>query len=140
MGKLRSNFMGTEFYLYDSGSNPKETTMGMSASARVERVRQELGFIQYASNVLGARGPRRMSVWIPRIDRSGDVAEFRPMRKDEGMAERVKAEDTSQVRRVRAAACGLVRRSVLTPVSLVATLFSSSFVFTLLASPPVPRR
>ena len=103
MGKLRSNFMGTEFYLYDSGSNPKETTMGMSASARVEHVRQELGLVQYASNVLGARGPRRMSVWIPRVDRSGEVAEFRPMRKDEGMAERVKADDTSQVRRVRAA-------------------------------------
>ena len=24
LGKLRSNFLGTEFYLYDSGDNPKK--------------------------------------------------------------------------------------------------------------------
>jgi len=24
LGKLRSNFLGTEFYIYDSGENPKK--------------------------------------------------------------------------------------------------------------------
>ena len=25
LGKLRSNFLGTEFYIYDSGENPKKS-------------------------------------------------------------------------------------------------------------------
>jgi hypothetical protein len=25
LGKLRSNFLGTEFYLFDNGDNPKDT-------------------------------------------------------------------------------------------------------------------
>ena len=40
VGKLRSNFMGTEFYLYDNGTNPKEMTQGMTGGARIDRVRR----------------------------------------------------------------------------------------------------
>jgi len=38
-----------------------------------------------------------MSVWIPKVDVEDVAAEFRPMRRDEGMAERVKADDTSEM-------------------------------------------
>ena len=56
IGKLRANFMGTAFHVYDDGTNPKEMTMGMTGGARLDRVRRELAYVQYASNVLGARG------------------------------------------------------------------------------------
>jgi len=38
LGKLRSNFLGTEFYLYDTGDNPKK-------AKNVNTVRQQQGVI-----------------------------------------------------------------------------------------------
>jgi tubby-related protein 1 len=40
LGKLRSNFMGTEFNIYDHGENPKKTK-------DAQRVREHLGVILY---------------------------------------------------------------------------------------------
>jgi hypothetical protein len=63
LGKLRANFVGTEFRVYDNGSNPDdidnddEDEKGASSEAR-----QELGVVLYESNVMGARGPRKMQV------------------------------------------------------------------------------
>ena len=96
IGKLRSNFMGTEFTLYDDGTNPKELTQGMKAGTPYQRPRRELGIVQYASNILGARGPRRMSVFLPRVVR-GIASEFTPLRKDETIAARVKNDDTTEM-------------------------------------------
>jgi hypothetical protein len=62
MGKLRSNFLGTEFTIYDKGENPEQT--GGKAS---DETRNELGIVAYASNVLGSRGPRKMRVALPRV-------------------------------------------------------------------------
>lgn len=64
LGKLRSNFLGTEFYLYDDGDNPKK-------AANYQSVRQEHGLIEYETNVLGSKGPRRMKVLLPMVDRDG---------------------------------------------------------------------
>lgn len=55
--------MGTEFRIYDNGSNPDDVdnddddVAGASSDAR-----QELGVVLYESNVMGARGPRKMQV------------------------------------------------------------------------------
>ena len=62
LGKLRSNFLGTEFYLYDDGDNPKK-------AKKFEDSRTEHGIVEYETNVLGSKGPRRMKVLLPLVDR-----------------------------------------------------------------------
>jgi tubby and related proteins len=57
LGKVRSNFLGTEFTLYDSGENPSKTKM-------FSKMRCELGIVLYESNLLGAKGPRKMKVMV----------------------------------------------------------------------------
>ena len=57
IGKLRANFAGTEFQIFDAGWNP--TAFG-DAEEEGAAVRAELGAVIYTSNVLGSRGPRKM--------------------------------------------------------------------------------
>lgn len=59
LGKVRSNFLGTEFHVFDTGCNPKKCKGNIAA------VRSELGAVIYESNLLGSRGPRKMRVIIP---------------------------------------------------------------------------
>jgi len=83
LGKLRSNFVGTEFQMFDDGINPKDaddivntsSTTATSAGTTTttpqfvnKDARQELGVIIYAANVLGSRGPRKMQVALPEVD------------------------------------------------------------------------
>ena len=58
LGKVRSNFLGTEFHVYDRGENPEECK-------DLSKIREELAIVIYESNLLGARGPRKMRVLIP---------------------------------------------------------------------------
>jgi len=60
LGKVRSNFLGTEFILYDAKENPKK-------AGGNEELRQQLGVVQYETNVLGSKGPRRMKVLLPMV-------------------------------------------------------------------------
>jgi tubby-related protein 1 len=60
LGKLRANFVGTEFRFYDNGSNPDDVDGDDPETSAAAR--QELGVVQYESNVMGSRGPRRMQV------------------------------------------------------------------------------
>jgi tubby-related protein 1 len=60
LGKLRSNFIGTEFNLFDSGENPEK---GDPLTCR-----NELAYIEYEKNILGLKGPRKLRVIIPDID------------------------------------------------------------------------
>ena len=62
--------MGTEFYLYDDGVNPKK-------ERGVERVRREHGIIEYETNVLGSKGPRRMKVLLPLVNSDGSQTVFK---------------------------------------------------------------
>ncbi len=146
LGKLRSNFMGTEFCLYDTGVNPgiavpESKTSGehsptavsagnngnlaklglhqasqghdspteatssssssssdggssarsspppslspsaTSAATAVDRTaRRELAVVTYESNVLTSKGPRKMTVLIPRIRRDNTPVIWRPLR------------------------------------------------------------
>ncbi|GBG32634.1 Tubby protein-like [Hondaea fermentalgiana] len=67
LGKLRSNFIGTEFQIFDKGVNPKNADPD-SLHVGTTPVREELGAILYNSNVLGSRGPRKMKVAVPVVD------------------------------------------------------------------------
>ncbi|MEQ2300537.1 hypothetical protein AMECASPLE_026685 [Ameca splendens] len=61
IGKLRSNVLGTKFTVYDGGENPEKKPFIKES----ESVRQELAAICYETNVLGFKGPRKMTLIIP---------------------------------------------------------------------------
>ncbi|MEE6498674.1 hypothetical protein FKM82_003200 [Ascaphus truei] len=74
IGKLRSNLMGTKFTVYDNGLNPGKTSSSLEAS----NLRQELAAICYETNVLGFKGPRKMSVIIPGMNMDHERVSIRP--------------------------------------------------------------
>ena len=58
LAKLRSNFIGTEFFLYDNGVSPKKQTS-------YNAIRKELAYIKYEKNIFGVKGPRKLRVITP---------------------------------------------------------------------------
>lgn len=81
-GKVRGNFLGTQFVCYDKGANPKKADESLNVSQF--GARQELGVVNYQHNVLGMRGPRKMTVAIPSVDQAGRRAIFKPDTKGKG--------------------------------------------------------
>ncbi|XP_055577978.1 tubby protein homolog isoform X3 [Falco cherrug] len=79
IGKLRSNLMGTKFTVYDNGVNPMKTTSSLEGST----LRQELAAICYETNVLGFKGPRKMSVIIPGMNMDHERVSIRPRNEHE---------------------------------------------------------
>ena len=79
-GKVRANFVGTEFTIYDNGE--KSARHAGPNGARVE-----LGAVTYQYNVLGTRGPRKMMASIPAVDGSGNSV-FRPVNAEDSILER----------------------------------------------------
>ena len=72
LGKLRSNFIGTEFTIYDTGTNPNKR------NAAPETLREELGLVMYQANILGGKGPRKMRVILPELDAEGRRVQWKP--------------------------------------------------------------
>uniref|UniRef100_A0A3Q1DFE5 Tubby C-terminal domain-containing protein n=1 Tax=Amphiprion ocellaris TaxID=80972 RepID=A0A3Q1DFE5_AMPOC len=79
VGKLRSNLMGTKFTVFDNALNPERALPDMS------NARQELAGIIYETNVLGMKGPRRMTVVIPGMDKDNDRVPLRPRSDCDGL-------------------------------------------------------
>uniref|UniRef100_A0A2K6FHX7 Tubby-like protein n=1 Tax=Propithecus coquereli TaxID=379532 RepID=A0A2K6FHX7_PROCO len=81
IGKLRSNLMGTKFTVYDHGVSP------VKAQGLVEKAhtRQELAAVCYETNVLGFKGPRKMSVIIPGMNMNHERIPFRPRNDHESL-------------------------------------------------------
>ncbi|KAM4524795.1 uncharacterized protein PAE49_000966 [Odontesthes bonariensis] len=77
IGKLRSNVLGTKFTVYDGGENPEKKPF----IKECETVRQEMAAICYETNVLGFKGPRKMTVIIPGMLENDERVSIRP--KDE---------------------------------------------------------
>ncbi len=73
LGKLRSNFMGTEFQIFDNGHNGKDEPEFPN-----QEIRRELGAVTYAANVWGSRGPRKMQVALPAVDENGKMVQSDP--------------------------------------------------------------
>jgi len=61
LGKVRANFLGTEFYIFDEGCNPNK-------AKSPDQIRAQQGVVQYETNLLGSKGPRRMKVLLPNVD------------------------------------------------------------------------
>ncbi|XP_061100629.1 tubby protein homolog isoform X2 [Conger conger] len=93
IGKLRSNLMGTKFTVYDSGLNPVKTPSSLEAS----NLRQELAAICYETNVLGFKGPRKMSVIIPGMNMEHERVSIRPRNEHETLLARWQNKSTESV-------------------------------------------
>ena len=83
VGKLRSNFLGTEFYIYNDGANPKK-------AVSEDETREQHGCIQYETNVLGSKGPRRMKVLLPYVNENEEQFKFPAKDEQEMISEKFK--------------------------------------------------
>ena len=72
LGKLKSNFFGTEFNAFDAGAKPKK-------EKNKDLHRLNLASITYDTNLFGLKGPRKMKVYIPHVNASDfQVSKVRP--------------------------------------------------------------
>lgn len=85
IGKLRSNLMGTKFTVYDNGTNPCKIP---GALMEDNSTRQELAAICYETNVLGFKGPRKMTVIIPGMNMNFERIPARPQNEQESLLSR----------------------------------------------------
>nr|XP_040031340.1 LOW QUALITY PROTEIN: tubby-related protein 3 [Gasterosteus aculeatus aculeatus] len=85
IGKLRSNLMGTKFTVYDNGTNP-----GKNPGTLLEEsnTRQEVAAVCYETNVLGFKGPRKMTVIIPGMNPNFERVAVRPQNEQESLLSR----------------------------------------------------
>ncbi|KAM7434055.1 hypothetical protein ABFA07_015779 [Porites harrisoni] len=93
IGKLRSNLVGTRFTVFNNGVNPKKGGCMSDGS----NIREEVAAIIYDTNVLGFKGPRRMTVILPAMEeRVVDQQKIpmripvRPLTDADGLLERYK--------------------------------------------------
>ncbi|XP_041441049.1 TUB like protein 3 L homeolog isoform X1 [Xenopus laevis] len=84
IGKLRSNLMGTKFTVYDNGENPTKVQGHMSNPT----TRQEMAAVCYETNVLGFKGPRKMTVLIPGMNFNHERIPFQPQNDSESLLSR----------------------------------------------------
>lgn len=80
LGKLRSNFFGTEFNLFDIGSNPKD-------GGDPDRWRTFLSSVQYETNLFGLKGPRKMQVFLPGLTDNDGIAALKSNKSGDGLIE-----------------------------------------------------
>ncbi|XP_037092803.1 tubby-related protein 3-like [Pollicipes pollicipes] len=86
VGKLRSNLLGTMFTVYDNGVPPNKVRAGDGCEE--QRPRQELTAVVYETNVLGFKGPRRMTVIIPAMTTDHKRIPVEPVTDAESLLER----------------------------------------------------
>lgn len=85
VGKLRSNLMGTKFTVYDNGTNPCKNPGTLLEESNT---RQEVAAICYETNVLGFKGPRKMTVIIPGMNMNFERVPVRPQNEQESLLSR----------------------------------------------------
>ncbi|KAG2181846.1 hypothetical protein INT44_008662 [Umbelopsis vinacea] len=83
LAKVRSNFLGTNFTVYSNGRNPNISVQDCSEKKRDADIREELGSVIYEPNILGFRGPRKMTVLLHTLSKTGERIEFQPTKESE---------------------------------------------------------
>ncbi|PSN38975.1 Protein king tubby [Blattella germanica] len=85
VGKLRSNLLGTQFTVFDNGHSPRR---GESREDwKRNNARQELAAIVYETNVLGFKGPRKMTVILPGMTQDHKRVQISPQDEHESLLE-----------------------------------------------------
>ncbi|KAG0628734.1 hypothetical protein M758_1G049200 [Ceratodon purpureus] len=77
-GKLRSNFIGSEYWFYDKGTPPIQAAGCGTLRLPTSKNRVEMGAVKYHVNVLGIAGPRKMTAIIPSLQEDGKPHVFPP--------------------------------------------------------------
>jgi hypothetical protein len=90
-GKVRANFTGTDFVIYDDGIGPKDANVN---GARM--LRKELGAVVYETNIAGTRGPRKMTVVLPQRREDGTLDEWQPAKDEDSIVAAYKANPQSE--------------------------------------------
>lgn len=80
LGKVRSNFFGTEFTLYDTGLNPKDTENS-------SEWRSHFAAVEYETNLFGLKGPRKMKAHLAGLTETETIYEIKPSKKEDGILE-----------------------------------------------------
>ncbi|KAM5318865.1 tubby protein homolog isoform 2-T2 [Glossophaga mutica] len=93
VGKLRSNLMGTKFTVYDNGVNPQKASSPLESGT----FRQELAAVCYETNVLGFKGPRKMSVIVPGMNMVHERVCIRPRNEHETLLARWQNKHTETI-------------------------------------------
>jgi len=75
VAKLRSNFYGTSFTIYDNGVNPDKMN---KSENKGKNVRCELASVLYETNILGFKGPRKMTCLMPGMDQQQKPFKVQP--------------------------------------------------------------
>lgn len=99
LGKVKSNFIGTQFTIYDNGVSPSKyrkknrilPNISKTKDNEDLKLRQELGSVFYDPNILGFKGPRKMTVLLMGMTRDGKRPEFRPSSEEDSLAEKYQA-------------------------------------------------
>ncbi|XP_078094540.1 tubby protein-like [Mustelus asterias] len=84
IGKLRSNVLGTKFTVFDNGVNPDKTPLVQDCMT----LREEVVAVCYETNILGFKGPRKMTVIIPGMNLDGERVCIRPKNEHETLLTR----------------------------------------------------
>mmetsp|Transcript_15688 Transcript_15688/g.39858 ORF Transcript_15688/g.39858 Transcript_15688/m.39858 type:complete len:488 (+) Transcript_15688:28-1491(+) len=86
LGKLRSNFLGSEFVAYGPGMNPEKLDKNAPLS-ELANVREELAAVSYTSTLWGKKphGPRKMEVAIPFVEPRGQRIVCRALDEADGL-------------------------------------------------------
>jgi tubby-related protein 1 len=83
IGKVRSNFVGTQFTVFDAGKSAKK-------HPDEKHRRRDMAAVFYETNVLGFKGPRKMTVLLPGMNQDHKRVEVRPTSDHESLPERMK--------------------------------------------------
>ncbi|KAI9298886.1 brain tubby protein-like protein [Neoconidiobolus thromboides FSU 785] len=105
VAKVKSNFLGTAFTIYDNGISPnkfKKNNRILPNFKDLEKqpemkLRQELGAVFYEPNILGFKGPRKMTVLLMGMTPDGKRPEFRPSNDSEGLIESYKQKNSEKL-------------------------------------------
>ncbi|XP_078663434.1 tubby-related protein 3-like isoform X4 [Branchiostoma floridae x Branchiostoma belcheri] len=84
VGKLRSNMLGTKFTIFSRGVAP-DSNMAMPDASNM---REELAAVCYETNVLGFKGPRKMTVIIPGMTLDHERVAIKPRNDSESLLSR----------------------------------------------------
>eukprot|EP00128_Syssomonas_multiformis_P012561 Colp12_sorted_trinity150504_noHs@25853 len=93
VGKLRSNFVGTSFTVFDGGESEKKGRLVGDGS----NLRKELAAVSYDTNLLGLKGPRKMTVIIPGMRSDGTRVDFRPQGNEDTLLDRHKSKNMTDL-------------------------------------------
>ncbi|KAI8985191.1 tubby C-terminal-like domain-containing protein [Pilobolus umbonatus] len=88
LGKVRSNFLGTTFAIYSHGRNPLRRESNNQKKGL--SVREEMGAVLYDPNILGFKGPRKMTILMHTLTRDGKRPEYRPTKESEMLLSKYK--------------------------------------------------